>query len=135
MSEINAVNLRDEYKIVELEILLYTKGKWKAFYFLRHILCYLRNNPQLCKQNDYKELYDETVVLLILHAHAKNEWTKNEPSNQQVTIELLADLENKNPHDCFEPFSIEIIDDYLAYRKRMWKIGEKYTKERYGFIS
>lgn len=117
MSDVNAGNLKTEYQIIELEIRFYSKGKWKSFYFLRHILCYLRKNPELCKQSDYKDLYDETVVLLILHAHAKNSWTKKEPADQQRLIELLADLENKNSYGSSEPFSIEMIDDYLAYRK------------------
>ena len=54
---------------------------------------------------------------------------------KQGYIELLADLENKKADSNFEYFSIEIIDDYLAYRKMMWEKGEKYTKDRFGFIS
>ncbi len=135
MSKPTYDTIKEEYKVVELEIFIHTKGKWKAFYFLRHIFNFLRKNHQLCKQNDYKELYEETVVLLILYAHAKGEWTIKEPKNQQMLIELLADLENKKSHSSFEEFSIKTIDDYLAYRKRMWENGEKHTKEKYGFIS
>ena len=126
---------KNEYRVVEFEIWFYTKGKWKAFYFLRHILCFLRQHPELCEQSDYKELYDETVTLLILHAHAESSWTIKKPTNQQGWIELLADLENKNVDGAFEFFTIEIIDEYLAYRKKMWKGGEKHTKAKYGFIS
>lgn len=135
MSELDNKKIKEEYKSAKLDILLYNKGRWSAFYFLRHILCFLRQNPELCKQSDYKELYNETIVLLILHAHAENDWTRNEPKEQQGYIELLADLENKNADSNFEYFSIEIIDDYLAYRKMMWEKGEKYTKDRFGFIS
>lgn len=127
--------IKNEYRVVEFKIWFYTKGKWKPFYFLRHILCFLRQHPELCEQSDYKELYDETVTLLILHAHAKSSWTRKKPTNQQERIEVLADFQNKNVDGEFEFFSIEIIDEYLAYRKKMWEGGEKYTKERYGFIS
>ena len=127
--------LIDEYRELEFEIWCYTKGKWKAYYFLRHILCFFRRNYKLCEQHDYKELYDETIVLLILHAHVNNFWTVNNPSDQQKYIELLADLQNKNMDTEAISFSIETIDEYLIYRKKMWKDGKKYTKERYGFIS
>lgn len=134
MSELNNKKIKEEYKSAKLDIFLYNKGRWPAFYFLRHILCFLRQHPELCEQTDYKELYNETLVLLILRAHAESDWTRNEPKDQQGYIELLADLENKNVDSNFEYFSIEIIDDYLAYRKMMWAKGEKYTKERYDFI-
>lgn len=127
--------LKTEYQVVEFEIEFYTKGRWKPLYFLRHILCFLRQYPELCKQSDYKELYDETVTLLILHAHAKSSWKRKKPTDQQGWIELLADLENKNINGEFEFFSIEIIDEYLAYRKHAWDVGKKHTKAQYGFIS
>ena len=127
--------LKNKYRVVEFEIWFYTKGKWKPFYFLRHILCFLRQHPELCEQSDYKELYEETVTLLILYAHAESSWTIKKPTNQQGWIELLADLESKNEDGAAEIFTIEIIDEYLAYRKNMWNSGKKHTKEKYGFIS
>lgn len=126
---------KNEYELVERELWLYNKGRWKSFYFLRHILCFLRQHPELCKQSSYKELYDETIVLLILEAHAMNYWTNNSPSDQQGWIELFADLENQNADGNFEFFTIEIINDYLVYRKKRWASGRKYTKECCGFIS
>ena len=120
---------------VESKIWVYTQGKWNPSYFLRHILCFLRQHPELCEQSDYKELYDETVTLLILHAHAESSWTIDHPTDQQGWIELLADLQNKNADENFEFFNIKIIDEYLIYRKIMWDRGEKHTKAHYGFIS
>ncbi len=135
MNKINERKLKNEYRAVELEILSHNKGRWPCFYYLRHILCFLRKHHSLCIQNDYKELYNETIVLLILHAQAKGLWTKSEPADQQSCIEVLADLENKNIDGRFEFFSIETVNEYLAYRKKRWANGEKYTKEQYGFIS
>ena len=126
--------LENEYKLAECEILQHNKGQWPCFYYLRHILRFLRQHPALCLQKDYRELYDEMIVLLILHARVKNNWTKNEPTNQQAYIELLADLENKNIDGNFEIFSIETVNEFLVYRKKHWSKGAKYTKEKYGFI-
>ena len=124
-----------EYQAVERDIRLYNKGTCSAYNFLRHILCFLRQHPALCEQSDYKALYDETVVLLILQAHAKCDWTQSSPSDQQGWIESLSDLESKNPHNHYEHFCIDILDDYLAYRKKMWGSGQRYTKKRYDFRS
>ena len=125
--------LKNEYNLAEREILQHNQGRWPFFYYLRHILCFLRQHPALCSQNDYKELYNETLVLIILHARVKNNWTENEPVDQQTYIELLADLENKNIDGRFEPFSLETVDEYLAHRKKRWAKGQKYTMERYKF--
>ena len=135
MAELNKSKLKKEYQLAEFEILVYTKGRWKPFYFLRHVLRFLRQYPELCEQSDYKELYDETITLLLLQARTENSWTQNNPTDQQGLIELFANLQNKNLNGNFEYFTIEIIDDYLAYRKKMWERGKKHTKERYGFIS
>ncbi|MBQ9152114.1 MAG: hypothetical protein IJX72_07670 [Clostridia bacterium] len=128
-------NLVAEYRAVQREIQLYTRGKYRASYFLRHVLCFFRLHPELYEQSDYRELYDETVTLLILEAHAINHWTKHSPTDQQGWIEFLSDLANRNLDGNFEFFSEETIDGYLAYRKKRWASGQKYTKEWYGFIT
>ena len=124
-----------EYQAVERDIRQFNRGTCSAFYFLRHVLGFLRQHPALCEQSDYRELYDETVVLLILQAHANCDWTQSSPSDQQGCVELLTDLESNYTESSFASFTMEIIDCYLAYRKKQWVGGRKYTKEYYGFQS
>ena len=127
--------LKAVYKTVELDLLIFTQGKCSAYYFLRHILCCLRQYPNLCEQNDYKKLYDETVTLLILYAQAESSWSRERPKEQTAWIEFFADLENKNISGNFEFYSLDIINSYLSYRRKKWESGEWHSKERYGFLS
>ena len=126
--------LKKDYRIVERQILVYTKGKRKPYSFLLHVLCFFRKYPELCERSDYKELYDETIILLILRNQAENFWSKNNPKNQKTFIEVLADIENRYINESDEFFSLEMIDAYLTYRKKKWEKEEKYTNERYNFI-
>ena len=127
MTKEHSENLKAKYRKAEREILLYTRGKRSAAYFLRHVLCFFRENLALCEVGEYKELYDETVALLLLRAYALSDWTKDSPKNQRELIELLADLEISSAHDKFEHFSIETVDEYLKYRKSAWALGQRYT--------
>ena len=127
--------LLQEYKYVEFQIQLHNKFKYSAFYFLNHIFIFLRENNELLQQDDYKELYEETVVLLILYSQARLNWTKKSPTGQQAWLEYIADLNIKNPLEHFEPFTLETVNKYLNFRKDLWEIGEKYTKKKLGFIS
>lgn len=95
---------------------------------------FFRKYPELCERSDYKELYDETIILLILRNQAEKLWSKNNPKNQKTFIEVLADIENRYINESDEFFSLEMIDAYLTYRKKKWEKEEKYTNERYNFI-
>ncbi|MBQ8320889.1 MAG: hypothetical protein IJX92_00810 [Clostridia bacterium] len=124
-------DIKNEWEKVQLEIRLHTKGKFRAYYFLRHILFYLRQHAELCECGDYRELYDETVTLLILHATVRSDWTREDPQNNQEWVELLCDLEGKHASE-YELFTAEEVDDYLTLRKGAWERGNRYTKEGLG---
>lgn len=122
--------LEKEYLKLDFLIQCYTKGKWRAYSFLRRLFCFLRLHPELLNREngDYKELYDETLIMLILHARVKCDWTKNEPKDQAGYLELLTDLENAHSKSC-NAFSFETVEDYLLFRKKSWSFGNRYTKE------
>ncbi|MBO5101083.1 MAG: hypothetical protein J6C39_00960, partial [Clostridia bacterium] len=122
--------LEKEYLKLDFLIQCYTKGKWRAYSFLRRLFCFLRLHPELINREngDYKELYDETLIMLILHARVKCDWTKNEPKDQAGYLELLTDLENAHSKSC-NAFSFETVEDYLLFRKKSWSFGNRYTKE------
>ena len=131
MSEPRKIDLAEELRTVELLIWFHTKGKFRTYYFLRHILFYLRQHIELCERWDYRELYDETVTLLTLHATVKCDWTREDPQNNQEWVELLCDLEGKHAAE-YELFTPEEVDDYLEFRKGAWERGGRYTKEGLG---
>ncbi len=122
--------LEREYLMLDFLIRCYTNRKWRAYSFLRRVFCFLRLHPELLdsKESDYKELYDETLILLILHARVKSGWTKNEPKDQAGYLELLTDLENAQTESC-NVFSFKTVEDYLLFRKKAWSCGGRYTKE------
>lgn len=122
--------LEQEYLKLDFLIQRYTKGQWKAYSFLRRLFCFLRLHPELlCREDgDYKELYDETLILLILHARVKCDWTKNEPKDQAGALELLTDLENARAERS-DVFTLETVEDYLLFRKKSWSCGGRYGKE------
>lgn len=124
--------LKREYKSIEAKIRPHVKDGRSVYNFLRNVLMLLRQYPDLCNIDDYKDLYDETITLLILYAHANELWTRHKPDNQQQCIEHLSDLERNNKGASFK-FTTEAVKDYLEYRKSDWIKGEKYTKSRYDF--
>ena len=121
------------WSMAEFELRIYNSGNFSPYYFLRRIISFLRSNPNFCKTREYKELYDECMVLLILHNHAYCGWTYKEPKRQWENIELLIDLEAGQLKDD-DNLSYHTVKNYLDHRKKHWENGEKYTKEEYGFI-
>ena len=115
------------FKEAALVIKDYIKDRWDVVYFLRHVLCFLRWNSDLLKQKDYKDLYEETIALLIIRELSERVCKKS-TIELRILLEVLADIQNKDICGSFEFFSINIIDDYLALCKKRWGSGEKYTQ-------
>ena len=111
------------YRAVSREIVHYTKGMYKPDFFHRHILGYLRKHPELCEQEDYKKLYEETIYMLLLHAQAKSGWTNSNPPHPRENIEILVDLYLENDDTVEELLTQDAVDNYLAYRKSVWAEG------------
>ena len=126
-------DLKNEWKKVQLEIRPHIGKDFSVFYFLRHVISFLRMNTELSSREDYRRLYDETMTLLILQSHAHNGWTREEPKDQQGWQEFLIDLEARAGNHT-NIFSYQTVEQYLKYRKTMWEKGIRYTKETYGFI-
>lgn len=134
MNFLTKTDMAEEWEIAEFELGIYNSRKFSGFYFLRRIVEFLRTNPELCKSKEYNELYEECIVLLTLHNHAKSDWTYDEPKNQQETIEFLIDLESAHEEAKSDGFDRDTVEKYLDYRKNDWKIGGRYTKDKYGFV-
>ena len=108
---------------LELDIFMFTKGKWRLYGYTRRMFCYLRAHMELCESGDYKKFYDECLYYLILHARTKSSWTEEHPKNQKGWVELLADLENEHSDENSRIFTEEEVKEYLEHRKKRWADG------------
>ena len=105
--------------ITEESILAFNHGWWNPVYFIKHMLCYLREHMHLLKDPDYQLLYDELLDYLFRDAAQRYGWTENERRRTEY-LELLADLQNKYGDRDFERFPSVLVEDYLEHRRHIW---------------
>ncbi len=89
-------------------------------YFTRHVLCYLRENQELLQRSDYRRLYDETLDYLAEYVAIRNKRGSFDMAEERNFTEFYIDLVNKYADESFEKFSQELIEKYIAYRRKLW---------------
>ncbi|MBQ9806907.1 MAG: hypothetical protein IJW49_10445 [Clostridia bacterium] len=107
-----------EVDTIYLEIVHFTRGKWRTLGYLSRILCYLREHIELCEDPDYQKLYDECIYYLLLEVKLNNLWTRYSQQEQKDYLEFVADLENKSV--IFDKLPKSEVEAYLNYRKNRW---------------
>lgn len=122
MSSLNMEKFKKALNKLNTDIYLLTKGKWRAVGYVRRAFCFLREHLELCKQPDWKRLYEECIYFQIVDARVNHDWTDDEPAEQRKWIELLADLENKHKNGSSSRFDIKEVEKFLEYRKAEWNL-------------
>lgn len=91
-----------------------SKMKYSHDGFIRRIFRYLRGNPSLTEEPDYRRLYEETLEYQI-----RNFMCDKSYEERRSWLEFLADIENKDEMMATK-FSREQIDRYLEHRRTIW---------------
>ena len=87
--------------------------------FARHIFTYLRGNPELLSEVEYRRLYEETLAIQINHAVKTCGWDPRSIDSNRKFIELLADISNDHS-EIFIPCDKDVVDAYLNLRRLAW---------------
>ena len=89
-------------------------------YFARHVLCYLREHQELLQRSDYRHLYVETLDYLAEYVAIRNKRGSFDMAEERKFTEFYIDLVNQHADEGFEKFSEELIEKYIAYRRKFW---------------
>lgn len=109
-----------ELKDIEHDILMLTKGEWRATGYIRRVFYFLREHLELCEDENWKRLYDECIYYQLIDARINGTWSENHPEDQRGWIEFLADLAIKHTDDSSGRFNQEEVEKYLEYRITEW---------------
>ena len=78
----------------------------------------MREYQELLQNDDYMRLYYEAIDYLFRRAVKFSGWEEDNREWGYGILELLSDLSNSNGDT--EKYSIEVVDSFLAERKRIW---------------
>lgn len=117
---VNLAELTRGSGVTEQEILTFDPTIHSTMYFARHVLCYLREHMDLLTQADYRHLYDETLDYLAEYVAIRNKRGSFDMTEERNFTEFYIDLVNKYADESFEKFSEELIEKYIAYRRKFW---------------
>lgn len=107
--------------ITQESVQAFTKGKYPAFYFIRHVFYYLREFPSLLEDPDYKRLYEETLAYQVRHTIENCGWEAERADEIRRWMEFLADLVIRHDNKRLPRKDVE---RYLEHRRAVWN-GEK----------
>lgn len=114
---------KKEYKkqleVFQRETEQYTHGKCSTLGLLHHVLCYLRAHMELCEQPEYRWLYEESMMYLIINQHVYNE-ADDDWDSLKKAIEKLCDLQIQFHDDIYGDTARKGVERYLQYRTNVW---------------
>jgi len=108
-----------ELNAMNIIVAIISEKEQKPIEFYRDVFCFLRANPELCRNPEYKQLYSECLHYYYLHRVVVEKRLISDTQQMQALFEYTADMINKT--NAFEKITKDEVDKFMQLKKRFMR--------------